>query len=103
MSDFQSIHSDENLNAAIVQGTGNDELASPMHGQPQTPIRILRLPDVIERVGLKRASIYLHIAHGNFPKQITLGERAVGWIESEIDAWLAARISARGKQEGKSV
>jgi len=58
-------------------------------------IRILRLPDVIERVGLKRASIYSHIAQGSFPKPISLGARAVGWLESEIDAWIALRIAAR--------
>ena len=47
------------------------------------------------RVGLKRASIYQHMAAGSFPKQIALGIRAVGWLESEIDAWLAVRIHAR--------
>lgn len=60
-----------------------------------TPARILRLPEVMDRVGLRRASIYQHIAAGSFPKQITLGVRAVGWLESEIDAWLAVRINAR--------
>jgi prophage regulatory protein len=59
---------------------------------PKAPIRILRLPEVINRVGLKRASIYAAIARGTFPKQIPLGARAVGWIEGEIEAWLAARI-----------
>ena len=59
------------------------------------PARILRLPEVIDRVGLRRASIYQHIAAGSPPKQITLGVRAVGWLESEIDAWLAVRINAR--------
>ena len=59
--------------------------------QPQ-PINILRLPDVINRVGLCRASIYLRIEQGKFPKQISLGARAVGWLESEIDAWLVARV-----------
>jgi len=57
--------------------------------------RIMRLPEVMARVGLKRASIYQHIAAGSFPRQITLGVRAVGWLESEIDAWLTARINAR--------
>ncbi len=55
--------------------------------------RILRLPEVIARVGLKRASIYAYIAHGSFPQQVSLGERAVGWLEKEIDAWIAARVS----------
>ncbi len=59
------------------------------------PARILRLPEVIIRVGLRRASIYQHMAAGSFPKQIALGIRAVGWLESEIDEWLAVRINAR--------
>jgi prophage regulatory protein len=58
-------------------------------------IRILRLPEVILRVGLKRASIYLHMAAGIFPKSISLGPRAVGWLEHEIDAWLAKKILER--------
>lgn len=59
------------------------------------PVRILRLPEVITRVGLKRASIYLRVADGTFPKQIAIGPRAVGWLESEIDAWIAMRIQSR--------
>jgi prophage regulatory protein len=51
------------------------------------------------RVGLKRASIYQHMATGMFPKQIALGIRAVGWLESEIDAWLTARVQARHIQK----
>ncbi len=74
--------------AEVILDTQNQQVS-------QSPMRILRLPEVVERVGLKRASIYQHIGQGTFPKQIALGERAVGWIESEIDAWLAERILAR--------
>ncbi len=56
------------------------------------PIYILRLPDVIKRVGLKRSALYQRASEGTFPKQISLGGRAVGWLESEIDAWLIARV-----------
>ncbi len=62
---------------------------------PQAPIHILRLPGVMKRVGICRASIYLGIADGSFPKQISLGARAVGWLEHEIDAWLAVKIQGR--------
>jgi prophage regulatory protein len=64
---------------------------------PRELIRILRLPEVINRVGLKRASIYHAMAHSDFPKQIVLSARAVGWIEQEIDTWLAVRIQKRGE------
>lgn len=60
--------------------------------------RILRLPEVMGRVGLRRASIYLHISKGSFPKPISLGARAVGWLESDIDGWIAARIEVTRRQ-----
>ena len=69
-------------------------VAPPVSSEHYQPINILRLPDVIKRVGLKRAAIYLHIAQGKFPRQISLGGRAVGWLEHEIDTWVAARIDA---------
>lgn len=53
---------------------------------------ILRLPVVKGRTGLSRSTIYLRIAEGSFPKPINLGSRAVGWLESEVDAWLASRV-----------
>ncbi len=53
---------------------------------------ILRLPEVKARTGLSRSTIYLRIAEGKFPPPINLGERCVGWLESEIDAWIAKRI-----------
>ena len=56
--------------------------------------RILRLPLVRERTGLSRSSIYLRISEGRFPRPISLGERAVGWLESEIAEWLNRRIEA---------
>ena len=59
------------------------------------PISILRLPDVIARVGLKRASIYQRMDIGDFPKPIPLGSRAVGWLEHEINAWLQKRMALR--------
>ena len=53
---------------------------------------ILRLPIVKARTGLSRSTIYQRVADGNFPKPVNLGARAVGWLEAEIDAWLAAQI-----------
>lgn len=50
---------------------------------------VLRLPEVISRVGLSRTEIYRRIARGTFPRMIELGPRAVGWRESDIDKWIA--------------
>jgi prophage regulatory protein len=53
---------------------------------------ILRLPAVKARTGLSRSTIYLRISEGGFPKAISLGGRAVGWVEAEIDDWLNQQI-----------
>ncbi len=55
---------------------------------------ILRLPAVIARTGLSRSTIYLRISNDDFPAPISLGGRAVGWVESDIDDWLAEKIEA---------
>ena len=53
---------------------------------------ILRLPEVKARTGLSRSAVYLRMAEGTYPEPISLGARSVGWVESEIDAWIAQRI-----------
>jgi prophage regulatory protein len=54
---------------------------------------VLRFPRVKERVGgLSRSWIYQEITEGRFPTPIKLGGRAVGWLQSEVDAWLFDRI-----------
>lgn len=55
-------------------------------------IIILRLPDVKKRTGLSRSTIYLRISNDVFPKPISLGGRAVGWLDSEIDGWIQKQI-----------
>jgi len=58
---------------------------------------ILRLPTVKARTGLSRSTIYLRISQDSFPKPISLGGRAVGWIETEINDWLNQQIEASRK------
>jgi len=45
--------------------------------------------------GLSRSAIYALIADGQFPAQVNLGPRTVGWVESEIFDWIESRIAAR--------
>jgi len=59
----------------------------------------LRLPDVQRRVPFSRSSIYLMISRGEFPRQISLGGRAVAWLESVIDDWIASRIGRRDEKD----
>ena len=58
---------------------------------------ILRLPTVKARTGLSSSTIYLRIAEGSFPAPISLGGRAVGWIEAEVNDWLAKCIEPSRK------
>ncbi len=55
-------------------------------------IRLIRLPEVKSRTGLSRSTIYLRIKEGKFPAPISLGMRAVGWLEFDIQQWLDDRI-----------
>lgn len=57
-------------------------------------LRILRRRKVETKTGISRSSIYDGIKKGSFPKPIQLGQQSVGWLESEIDAWLLERIAA---------
>ena len=66
--------------------------------QIQNALTILRRRQVEKRVGLTRSPLYARIRAGTFPKQISLGGgKAVGWIESEIEAWIAAQIQKSRK------
>ncbi len=56
---------------------------------------ILRLTAVKNRTGLARSTIYFKVSQGTFPKPISLGARAVGWLDSEIDGWLQLQIAKR--------
>lgn len=62
--------------------------------------KILRLPAVQGRTGLSRSAIYFGISEGSFPRQVSIGARAVGWLEAEIDAWLSLQIEQSRKGEG---
>ena len=58
-------------------------------------LRILRLKEVLQRVGISRAQLYSLMGEGHFPRNFGLsgpGGRAVGWLESDIDDWVASRV-----------
>jgi prophage regulatory protein len=65
--------------------------------------KILRLRSVLARTGLGRSMAYALVKDGLFPQPISLGPRAVGWLESEVDGWIAHRVEAsrKGKTETK--
>jgi prophage regulatory protein len=59
---------------------------------------LIRLPEVTRRTTKSRSAIYAAIASGNFPKPIRIGQRAVAFIESEIDAWIAHQAESRNQR-----
>lgn len=72
---------------------------TPHHDTP-TPPRLERLPAVLARTGLSRASIYRKLAAGDFVKPVRIGERSIAFIASEVDDWIAARAAERDQQAG---
>jgi prophage regulatory protein len=66
-------------------------MTSPTFNNSSTR-RILRLPEVMHLTGLARSTVYLRIAEGDFPKQIRLGPRTVGWSSDAIEQWLEERL-----------
>lgn len=66
-------------------------------------MRIIRLKEVIDSTGLARSTIYKYVAEGTFPKPVSLGDRCVGWVDSEVHDWILARIEERDLAEGVSV
>jgi prophage regulatory protein len=61
------------------------------------PIRILRRRQLEARLGVGRSTVYDWLrSDPTFPRPVRIGARAVGWVESEINGWLAARMAERG-------
>lgn len=52
--------------------------------------RIMKRPEVSHLTGLPRSSLYRAIQHGNFPKPVSLGARSVGWLSTDIYAFIAS-------------
>ncbi len=84
--------------AARLNATGSARPLIPSHnsGTPAdgSPVRFLRLPEVRARVPYSRATIYRLITAGQIPRPYSMGARAVAWLESDVTAWIEARLSA---------
>ena len=61
---------------------------------PVSPLRVIRLPEVKQRTGLSRSSIYRLMAEASFPQSCKLGERIIAWVEADIEKWLAEKIAS---------
>ena len=63
-----------------------------MHTKISKEPTILRRPQVQQRTGLSRSTLYQYIKDGEFPASVQLGPRAVGWLESDVSDWITARV-----------
>lgn len=62
--------------------------------------RIIRLPEVLDMVGMRKTAVYDKIKDGSFPKPLKLG-RMSGWLESDVQQWImqqAGRMPANDEQ-----
>lgn len=60
---------------------------------PQT---FYRMPKVSEKTGLSASTIWLKVKRKEFPAPVRISGpegRAVGWVSTEVDDWIAARIA----------
>jgi len=75
-------------------------LASSCRGE-----RVLRMRDLVQRLQLSQSRLYALIAEGKFlsPFKLIPGGRAVGWLERDVDAWLAERCNDSRSKENDSV
>lgn len=58
-------------------------------------MRFLKLREVMEKTALSRSAIYRKMSEDAFPKSVNLGDRAVAWVESEVDEWMEKVIETR--------
>lgn len=75
--------------------------------QAVSTVMILRRPEVQQRCGLSTTSIYRLMKLGLFPLPIRLGQQAVGWLESDLLAWIdknkgPVRATRRGPRKAKA-
>ena len=62
-------------------------------------MRILKMKEVLQKTGLGRTTMYKLIKSLDVPQARPLGLRAVGWLESEVEAWIENKVAARNQHK----
>ncbi|MBY8335614.1 MULTISPECIES: helix-turn-helix transcriptional regulator [Sphingomonadales] len=77
------------MNRALLSETATEDHTDAEAGAGEAaPDRLIRLPEVMARVGLRRTAIYQRMREGRFPQSRSLGPRCTVWLEAEIDRWI---------------
>ena len=58
-------------------------------------MRLIRLKEVMHKTGLARTTLYNYMQDDKFPQSVPLGDRAVAWIEEEVDRWIEQKVKER--------
>ena len=61
---------------------------------------LIRLTEVMSRVGWKKSTISKYVNEGRFPDSYPIGDSAVGWLESEVDEWIVTLIETSRQVKG---
>ena len=77
----------------------NKVSSSPCDEAATSPARLLRLPEVMARVGMKRSAIYQRMSEGRFPKSRSLGPKCAVWVEAEINDWIQSIAQYSGRTD----
>ena len=57
--------------------------------------QLIRLPQVLQRVGFSKAKLYKLIAADQFPQPIKFSSRLSCWEAGEVDQWIIEKILER--------
>ena len=82
---------------AVRSGSGagqSENVTSALPSVRSGSIRILRLPQALDVTGLGKTKLYELQSEGNFPMRVQITAHVVGWIEDDVQAWLARRVAA---------
>jgi prophage regulatory protein len=67
-------------------------------------MRIIKREEVSHKTGLERSAIYQRVKLGTFPRQVQMGPKSVGWIEEEVEQWIAERVAVRdARKNGEDI
>jgi prophage regulatory protein len=61
-------------------------------------MNMITLARVTEKTTLRRSTVYAYMKEKKFPAAVRLGDRHVGWVEAEVDAWIKQRVESRAEQ-----
>jgi|KBSSwiStaDraftv2_1062776.scaffolds.fasta_scaffold493084_2 prophage regulatory protein len=63
-------------------------------------LHLLGIRDVMRMTSLSKKLLYRLMQSDEFPRQVALSPRRVAWVQSEVEAWLAAKLeTARGRPQ----